>query len=250
MKWNPNLYDSKHDFVSRYGEDLIGLIDVKKGEKILDIGCGTGDLTELIRLKGADVTGIDSSAEMIEMAKKKFPLIDFQIQSVTQLPFENIFDAVFSNATLHWVLQKEKAIGQIYKTLKPGGRFVAELGGKGNIARIESALKNALNKNDFAKLSQKEIWYFPSIAEYALILENQGFRVTFAAHFDRETLLKDDEGIKNWLRMFARPFLEGLDDKKVKIILEETEEQLRSTNYREGKWYADYKRLRVVARKD
>ena len=250
MKWNANLYDSKHDFVSRYGEDLIEILDPKQGEEILDIGCGTGDLTEQIRLKGAHVTGVDNSTEMIETGRKKYPLIDFRLHSVTQLPFQNQFDAVFSNATLHWVLEKEKAIEQTFKALKQGGRFVAELGGKGNIEHIATALKSSLQKNGFIDLSKKEIWYFPSIAEYASILEQQGFRVTFATHFDRETRLKDESGIKNWLRMFAQPHLEGLSESKIKLILEETEEHLRTTNYHDFHWYADYKRLRIVAIKE
>ncbi len=247
MKWNANFYDSKHDFVSKYGEDLIEMLDPKEGEEILDAGCGTGDLTEQIRSKGAHVLGIDNSDEMIKAAREKYPSIDFGLYSVTELPFDNKFEAVFSNAALHWVLQKEKAIDQIFKVLKPGGRFVAEMGGKGNIGNITRALKNSLYKNGFVDLSKKEIWYFPSIAEYSSILEQKGFRVTFAAHFDRETLLKGDEGIKNWLRMFARPYLEGLNDKDANLILEETEQQVMSTNYIQGKWYADYKRLRVAA---
>lgn len=250
MKWDNNLYDQKHDFVSKYGEDVIGLLNPKNGEEILDLGCGTGDLAELIREKGSKVTGIDSSAEMIEAAQQKYPLIEFQVQSATGFLFDKKFDAVFSNAALHWVLEKEKAVQQIYNCLKTGGRFVAEMGGKGNVTNIVTALKNALNKNDYPEKSKIETWYFPSLSEYSSLLEQNGFRVVFATHFDRETLLKDDNGIKNWLQMFGRSYLEGLSDKNVETILEEVEQQLRATNYRDGKWYADYKRLRIVALKN
>lgn len=250
MKWNSNLYDGKHDFVSKYGEEVIGLLDPKKGEEILDVGCGTGDLAELVREKGAQVTGIDSSAEMIEAAKQKFPLIDFHVQSVTGFSFDKKFDAVFSNAALHWILEKEKAVQQMYNCLKPNGRLVAEMGGKGNVANIINALKNALDKNGFTENSKTQTWYFPSLSEYASLLEQNGFRVIFATHFDRETLLKEETGVKNWLRMFATSYLEGIENDKIQNILEDAEQQLRKTNYRDGKWYADYKRLRIVAVKN
>ncbi len=250
MKWDNNLYDEKHGFVSKYGEEVTGLLNPKNGEEILDLGCGTGGLAELIRLKGAQVTGIDNSPEMIEAAKQKYPLIDFQLQPATGFTFDKKFDAVFSNAVLHWVLEKEKAVKQIYDCLKTNGRFVAEMGGKGNVAHIVNALKNALNKNGFSGISKKEIWYFPSLSEYASLLEQNGFRVIFATHFDRETLLKDENGIKDWLRMFARSYLEGVSDKEIEAVLEDAGQQLRTTNYRDGKWYADYKRLRIVALKN
>ena len=250
MKWDTNLYDQKHDFVSKYGEEVIGLLNPKNGEEILDLGCGTGDLAELIRQKGARVTGIDNSKEMIEVAKHKYPQIDFQVKSITSFSFDKKFDTVFSNAVLHWVLEKEKAVNQIYNCLKPNGRLVAEFGGKGNVGNIINALKNALIKNNFSENSKKETWYFPSLSEYASLLEQNNFRVIFATHFDRETLLKDDNGIKNWLRMFASSYLEGLSEKDVEIILEDAEKQLKHTNYRDGKWYADYKRLRIGAVKN
>lgn len=250
MKWDSNLYDRKHDFVSKYGEELIGLLDPKDGEEILDLGCGTGDLAELIREKGPHVTGIDSSATMIEAARQKYPLIDFQVKSATDFSFDKKFDAVFSNAALHWILEKEKAVNQIYNSLKPNGRLVAEMGGKGNVAHIIEALKKALIKNGFTDQSKIQTWYFPSLSEYTSLLEKNNFRVIFATHFDRETLLKDENGIKNWLRMFARSYLEGISDKNVDTILEEVEQQLKTSNYRDGRWYADYKRLRIVALKN
>ena len=110
MEWNTNLYDQKHDFVSRYGEDVIKLLDPKSGEEILDVGCGTGDLAGIIGKTGANVTGIDSSEEMIIKAREKYPNIGFMIKSADNFSFDKKFDAVFSNATLHWVLEKEKAI--------------------------------------------------------------------------------------------------------------------------------------------
>jgi trans-aconitate methyltransferase len=250
MKWDSTLYDTNHDFVSKYGEDLVRLLDPKIGEEILDLGCGTGDLAERIRQNGGKVTGIDNSSEMIAAAKQKYPLIDFQVQSAIHFSFDKKFDAVFSNAALHWIFEKEEVIKQIYNCLKPNGRMVAEMGGKGNVANIIHALKNALHKNGFTEKAKIQTWYFPSLSEYASLLEQNGFRVIFATHFDRETLLKEETGLKNWLRMFATSYLEGIENQAIESILEAAEQQLRKTNYRDGKWYADYKRLRFIALKN
>ncbi|WP_373494309.1 trans-aconitate 2-methyltransferase [Aquiflexum sp.] len=250
MKWNTGLYDQKHDFVSKYGEDVIHLLDPQAGEHILDLGCGTGDLAEMIRNLGAKVLGIDSSPEMITKAREKYPQIDFRVMSAESFQLEGQFDAVFSNATLHWVLEKEKAAECIYASLKKGGRFVAEFGGKGNIGNIEEALRSVLRKNGYIDQAEKKVWYFPSLAEYAALLEKKGFRITWAAHFDRETLLKENDGIQNWIYMFGKTFLEGIDQSTIDRILLEVEEQLRSTNFKNGNWYADYVRLRIMAIKE
>jgi trans-aconitate methyltransferase len=247
MQWNTNLYDQKHDFVSKYGEDVIKLLAPKEGENILDVGCGTGDLADMISKTGAHVLGIDSSEEMIQRACEKYPHLEFLVQSADNFHFEKEFDAVFSNATLHWVLEKEKAIDCIYNVLKKGGRFVAEFGGKGNVENILSALRHALTKHGYSDLANKHVWYFPSLSEYTSLLEQKGFRVTWAAHFDRETLLKDHDGIKNWIYMFGKSFLGTIDENITGQILSEVEDQIRSSNYKGNEWYADYVRLRIVA---
>lgn len=247
MKWNANLYDNKHDFVSKYGEDVIELLAPQKGECILDLGCGTGDLADIIRSKGATVIGLDSSNDMIESARQKYPSIQFDIKSADNFHYETQFDAVFSNATLHWVLEYEKAINCIYDSLKPNGRFVAEFGGRGNVTNIITALKSSLVGNGYAELASKEVWYFPSLSEYTSLLEKHGFRVVFAAHFDRETLLKEDSGIKNWIQMFGQPFLQTLSADAIESVLKMAEEHVRLTNFSSGNWYADYVRLRIVA---
>lgn len=247
MKWDTNLYDQKHNFVSKYGEAVIGLLSPKEGEDILDIGCGTGDLTEKINKLGANITGIDNSEEMIKKANDKYPHLKFILKSADNFNFEKKFDSIFSNAALHWVLEKEKAVQCIYDSLKKGGRFVAEFGGKGNVSNIVSALKNSLRKHGAFDAANKTIWYFPSLSEYASLLEKKGFRVTWAAHFDRETLLEDKNGIRNWIHMFGKPFLENLDVKIIDQILTDVEEQVKSTNYKNDHWFADYVRLRIMA---
>lgn len=247
MKWNSSLYDQQHDFVSRYGEDLIALLAPRQGEYIADIGCGTGDLAAIISSTGATVTGIDHSPEMIARAEKKYPGIRFQVQSAENFTADQPLDAVFSNATLHWVLHAERAARCICQSLKTNGRLVAELGGKGNVAGITSALKAALISKGYPGPAAKQVWYFPSLAQYCMLLEQQGFRVVLAAHFNRDTLLKNEQGIRNWIAQFGQPYLQEVPAAAAEAIITAAEEQLRPTHYRDGNWYADYVRLRVVA---
>ncbi|WP_336514846.1 class I SAM-dependent methyltransferase [Pollutibacter soli] len=247
MKWDANLYDNNHSFVSKYGEDLINVLGPAPGEIILDIGSGSGDLADLIVKRNVKVIGIDNSREMVEAARNKYPHIQFDIGSASNFSYDIKFDAVFSNATLHWVPDYEKAITCIGNALKTGGRFVAEFGGKGNVSNITDALKFQLISKGYTAVAESPLWYFPSLSEYTTLLEQKGFRVTFAAHFDRETLLKGDDGMKNWLIMFGKSYLEKLELNVAEEIINRVENQLRATNFKNGNWYADYVRLRFVA---
>ncbi|HZY40293.1 MAG TPA: methyltransferase domain-containing protein [Mucilaginibacter sp.] len=251
MKWNAELYDSKHDFVFQYGESVVELLDIKPGERILDLGCGTGHLTNKIKERGADVTGIDASEDMIAKAKESFPEIDFQVADAIDFHFDEPFDAVFSNAVLHWVHKADEAIKCVYDSLKPGGRFVAEMGGKGNNAHVLAALRQTLEKYGHAELAKRKMWYFPSLGDYTTRLENAGFRVTFAVHFDRATLLKDGrEGVAKWLDMFGSSFFEGIDQTEKEQILTEITDMVEPYYNQNGDWYIDYVRLRFVAVKE
>lgn len=249
--WNAGLYDEKHAFVFKYGEDLVQLLDPQDGERILDVGCGTGYLTHLIAEAGADVLGIDSAASMIEKARKEYPALPFSVEDITAFSSAQPFDAVFSNAVLHWVLNKEAAARCIYAALKPGGRLVLEMGGKDNVKGIVDALRSSLAQRGYDIQAALQVWYFPSPGEYTSLLESVGFRVRYAAHFDRETALKDDgSGIADWIRMFGQQFLAGIKEEDIDAICSGVQEKLKRTHFRDGKWYADYKRLRVMAIKE
>ena len=250
MKWDARLYDTGHSFVSKYGEEVVSLLNPRPGENILDVGCGTGDLANLIAQSGAYIEGIDASEEMITKAKEKFPAMSFRVADITRYEKPGFYDAIFSNATLHWIQEKEQAAQKIYANLKAGGRFVLEMGGKGNVAEIIKAIKHSLEKYGHAEKITQRQWYFPSIGEYATVLESVGFRVRYAIHFDRETLLESSNGIKDWIRMFGKDFLQGIDESITEAILTETENLLKPTRYYNNKWYADYKRLRMVATKE
>jgi len=248
MKWNAELYDDKHAFVFQYGESVLELLDIKPGERVLDLGCGTGHLTNEIKNNGAEVIGIDASADMIAKAVKTYPGIDFRVADASDFHFDEPFDAVFSNAVLHWVHKVDEAIKCVYDSLKPGGRFVAEMGGKGNNAQILAATKQVLEKHGYPQLANKKPWYFPSLGEYTSKLENAGFRVTSAIHFDRPTLLHDGRvGVAKWLNMFGDTFFEGIETTEKQQILTEITNLLEPYYNNNGEWYADYVRLRFVA---
>lgn len=250
MDWNTSLYDNSHGFVSKYGEGLLPLLNPQKGETILDLGCGTGDLANQIAQSGATVVGIDSSEEMIQTAKEKFPNIDFRQANVVDFELNQKFDAVFSNAVLHWVLEPDRAIKQIYSHLRNGGRFVAEFGGAGNIKTMTDTLRKTFIQNGFAENAEINFWYFPLVGEYTSKLERQKFRVIYAEHYDRPTELKGKDGIKDWFKMFGSRFFEGINELEQEKILDEVQNNLKDTLQKDGSWFADYKRLRIIATKN
>lgn len=247
-RWSPQLYNEKHSFVYGYGESLITLLDPKKNERILDLGCGTGDLTFQINELAREAVGIDSSVEMIEKAKSAFPDTHFEVGDASNFKFERKFDAIFSNATLHWVKDYGAVIQCMFENLNPGGRIVLEFGGKGNVQTIVNQLRASLQKRGYKEQSKLDLWYFPSVGEYATALEKAGFRVLFAEHFDRPTELADAKtGIKDWISMFGQSFFSRVTKSQIEEIKNEVQENLKDKCLIDGKWYADYKRIRVMA---
>ncbi|MBS7526084.1 methyltransferase domain-containing protein [Fusibacter paucivorans] len=244
QKWDASLYDGKHSFVANYGNDLVELLNPKSGEKILDLGCGTGDLTQKIAESGAEVVGIDASEAMVLRAQQKYSSISFSVMDATALAFETAFDAVFSNAVLHWVLEKERVLESIYQVLKPGGRMVVEFGGKDNCSQINQRIIENIEARGY---TYQFPWYFPSIGEYAQLLERVGFEVSYAIHYDRFTKLEGEEGMRNWIAMFSSNFFKTVEANDQQVIINKTIEQLRDSLYVDKSWYVDYKRIRVVA---
>jgi trans-aconitate 2-methyltransferase len=224
---------------------VLALLAPKAGERILDVGCGTGHLTKQIADAGATVIGIDNSPDMIAAAQRAYPTIAFIQADATDFHFEEKFDAVFSNATLHWVRPPEDAARCMANALRDGGRFVAEFGGQGNIDYIRKAVHAA--RHEIAGEDAADTYYFPSIGEYAPLLEQQGLEVQAAWLFDRPTLLEGEDGMANWLLMFGAGMLRGLTTDMSTRVTAQAERTLRATNYQDGKWFADYRRIRIVA---
>jgi trans-aconitate methyltransferase len=246
--WNANLYDAKHDFVWKYGSDVVLLLAPQPGERILDLGCGTGHLAAQIADTGARVVGVDRSAEMILSARAAYPDLRFEIADATELPFREEFDAVFSNATLHWIHEPARVVERVWNALRSGGRFVAELGGKGNIRKMQVAFEEALIQMGASKPGEVNPWYYPSVSEYATLLEQNGFEVRLMTLFDRPTGLADGEaGMRNWITMFGGAYLEKAGSARREEFFQRIEGLLRPELFRDGQWWADYRRLRLVA---
>ena len=246
--WDPSLYQDKHAFVYEFGRDLLGLLAPRPGERILDLGCGTGQLTGAIAESGARVIGLDNSVQMIETARSNYPDIQFVTADAADFSFPEPFDAVFSNAALHWVTRADAAAGSIAGALRPGGRFIAEFGGRDNGGMITRAIRETLVER--LKLIVDHPWYFPTIGEYATVLESHGFAVGGAWLFDRPTPLDGEDGMRNWMAMFCQSMLQDVPAERKDELLGEIEARLRETNYRNGAWFVDYRRLRITARKE
>ncbi len=183
--WDAKLYDEKHAFVWQRTKGLLELLAPKPGERILDLGCGTGHLTAEIASRGADVFGIDRSPEMIAAAKKQYPRLKFEVADARELAFGRQFDAVFSNAALHWILEPASVIREVAGALKPNGRFVAEFGGRGNIQHLIEAVARAWAAFGIESRPEDYPWYYPSVSEYSTILEAHGLEVREVMWFDR-----------------------------------------------------------------
>ena len=248
--WNANLYNAKHDFVWKFGSDVVSLLAPQAGERILDLGCGTGHLTAQIAESGAEAIGVDRSAQMVAAARSAYPNLKFETVDARKLSFDEKFDAVFSNATLHWILEPELVLQGIFGALLHGGRFVAEMGGKKNILAMQGAFDAALVELGAAKHGEVQPWYYPSVSEYSSLAEKTGFEVRWITLFDRPTVLSDGAaGLRNWILMFGGDYLSKAGEAKREEFIRIVEEKLRPKLFRGGQWWADYRRLRLVAYK-
>ena len=248
VSWDVARYESSHNYVSDFGAPLIDPLDPKPGERILDLGCGTGRLAFEIAQRGAAVTGLDSSPEMIAQARINYPshrhpALNFVLNDASAPLDGEPYDGVFSNAALHWMKPPEPVAAAIARALAPNGRLVAEFGGAGNIASILQAFRAILGDDAVAT---RDPWFFPTIGQYAPLLERHGLMVETASLFARPTPV---ESLRDWLEMFAGAFLAGLAPAPREELLVEMERCLAPTLHRDGVWYIDYRRLRVVARK-
>jgi trans-aconitate 2-methyltransferase len=248
MAWDAELYEAKHGFVWSYGEDLLALLKPLPGERILDLGCGPGQLTNQIAKAGADVVGLDASPEMIGQARQNFPKLKFVLENAGAMQFEEEFDAVFSNAALHWMLNASDVLRAVAKALRPRGRFVLEMGGKGNIQIIESAILKVITPY-YADAVPARRTYFPALGEYTSLMEACGLEPRMAQLFDRPTPLEGEQGMANWIRGFKWYYFESLPHAQRERALREVVEELRPLLFMERGWQADYRRLRISALK-
>ncbi len=248
--WNPERYARDAGFVAEFGRDVVALLAPRGGERILDLGCGDGVLTAALAAAGARVVGVDASAEQVAAARARFAAsdaVDIQHMSGEMLTFANEFDAVFSNAALHWMRKPDAVICGVWNALRPGGRFVGEMGGAGNVAAIERALMQALDRRGLDAAAANP-WYFPAPDDYRRRLEAAGFRVRMIDLFPRPTPLST--GFAPWLETFAGSFLSRVDPDDRRAVMDEVTEAVRPALCdQDGNWAADYVRLRFAADK-
>lgn len=245
--WDPEAYGKAGAFVHGLAGGVVEWLTVQAGERILDLGCGDGQLTLRLSATGAQVQGVDASPQMVEAARARGATAD--VAPAESLPYaDQTFDAVFSNAALHWVRGQDAMMTEVHRVLRPGGRFVAEMGGHGNIAAIRLGLIAVLERHGRGDL-ENEVNYYPTPEAYTRRLERAGFRVERMALIPRPTPLEAG-GMTEWLRTFRRGVLESLPETPRDAVVEETTALLaRALRDEEGHWTADYVRLRFVARR-
>ena len=245
QQWEPETYARNARFVSELGAGVVELLMPQRGERILDLGCGDGALTELLVSAGCRVVAVDGSAAQIAAARARG--LDASVARAEALPFEVEFDAVFSNAVLHWVRDADGAIASVFRALKPGGRFVAEFGGHRCVFAIRTALAGALARRGI-DAAACDPWFFPTEEDYRARLEARGFIVETMMLFPRPTPLPGD--ISGWLETFAQPFLGAVEPDDRQKLIHEVRAALEPQLYDpERGWVADYTRLRFAARR-
>lgn len=243
--WDPERYRRNASFVAELGQPVVELLAPRRGERVLDLGCGDGRLTQALVDAGCVVVGVDASAEQVAAARARG--LDARVLDGQALGFEGEFDAVFSNASLHWMKQPERVIAGVHRALKDGGRFVGEFGAHGNVAAVSAAVADALARRGlrFADLSP---WYYPTGEEYRGALVAGGFAVDAIETFARPTTLPGD--VTDWLDTFARAFLAAVPEGERPAFLREVRDALAPALRRpDGTWFVDYVRLRFHATK-
>ena len=243
QSWDPERYARNARFVAELGAPLVALLAPRAGEQILDLGCGDGALSIELMAAGATVVGVDAGADMVAAAKALG--VDAHVGDGQALTFDNAFDAVFSNAALHWMRDADAVVAGVKRALKPGGRFVAEFGGAGNVATVMGALVAALERRGIDGRARSP-WYFPTPEAYREKLEAHGFTVASIALIPRPTPLPGD--IRDWLETFCESFLGGVPAAERAALKDEAATALEATNRdADGGWSVDYVRLRVAA---
>jgi trans-aconitate methyltransferase len=245
QRWDPDTYKRNAAFVPALGRPLIELLAPQAGERVLDLGCGDGVLTAELAALGVAVVGVDGSAEQVAAAKARG--LEAQVADGQALAFPAVFDAVLSNAALHWMKDADAVIDGVWRALKPGGRFVAEMGGAGNVQHIVTALVEALDRRGLDGAAAVP-WFFPTPEDYRARLERRGFTVRRMEHFQRPTPLAGD--VAGWLETFAESFTRQLPaDERAHYIGEVSAALRPHLCDAEGRWTADYVRLRFAAAK-
>jgi len=245
MDWDVRLYQNNHAFVAEYGKALLELLPQDETASVLDLGCGNGSLTAELAKRYQRVVGTDQSERMIEAARAAYPGIDFRVMDALDMPFDDEFDAVFSNAVFHWIQDQPRLLAQIRNALKPGGTLVCEFGAHGNTGRIWEAFCAAMAERGETVATR---FFYPAAEDYAKLLEAAGFDVRAAYEFDRPTPLTGGaNGLRGWMMQFLATDLNRLDEAMREDVISQTDRAAKGTLWDGEVWRADYRRLRAVA---
>lgn len=243
--WNPDTYQRHAGFVPTLGAPLLDLLAPQAGERILDLGCGDGSLTIKLKEAGCRAFGIDSSEAQVAAARARG--LEARVMDAHALPFSAEFDAVFSNAALHWMLHPERVLSGVSAALKPGGRFVGEMGGAGNVASVLAAYAAEFSELGLS-MNAHNPWFFPDPRTWIELLDNAGLEVIALEHFARPTRLPGD--VHDWLTLMTQTFLAAVPAAEQPALASRVRARLRPSALKpDGGWELDYVRLRFVARK-
>ena len=245
LDWDAKKYSTDFSYVHEYGADLLDLID-GRGGRVLDLGCGNGALTRKLSEAGFRAEGMDNSESLLCAARASYPELPFFLGDAADFHPEEPYDIVFSNAVFHWIPRERQRdmLRCIYGALHRHGQLVFEMGGSGNVRKILGALRDSFHRHE--RFFERP-FFFPTIGQYTALLEQAGFQVRYAVLFERPTTLKGDDGMYDWLNMFCNTPLSTFSPEEKEIVLRETVEALRPMLCYNGKWAADYVRLRCRA---
>ena len=242
--WSAERYAANARFVSDLGAPVLDLLSPQPGERILDLGCGDGVLTRKIAGSGADVLGVDASADMVAATRSLG--LRAEIADAHNLDLTGPFDAVFSNAAMHWMTDPDAVLQGLVRVLRTGGRLVAEFGGMGNVAAIRTAIIAVLARDHGIETDLKQIWYFPTVDEHRTRLEHAGFTVERIELIPRPTVIQTE--MTDWLETLAAPALALLPEgDRTGAVLSVQELLKPALCDASGTWTADYIRLRFKA---
>lgn len=246
--WDAEKYKQDFMFVPEYGAAVLDLLDAAPGARVVDLGCGNGALTRQLADRGYQVLGVDASPEQLALARQAYPDLTFREGNALDFALEQPADAIFSNAVLHWIdADKQQAmLDHIASQIRPDGLFVCEFGGKGCAEHVHAELERRFAAHG---LHYRRTFYFPTIGEYAPLLEKAGFRVEYATLFDRPTRQVGSDGLADWIRMFDTAPFADVEPALADTIIAETVDALRPVLYHDDAWYVDYVRIRFKLRK-